>query len=165
MDNKQTVLVSAVVHAKAEYNFHFEFDGDTSDEDAMKDAAWSALNSEAMIGPLECLSHEFVDEEQYNTAMTLEVVDGSPDDYRPAPKTPSKAKLWRRVARLAGEVIMRNDPALCTYGPSMNVLSGASAVRELIRVVHEFEAQGLATTRKKLLSRLEAALKEWEAAQ
>lgn len=162
MDNKQTVVVSAVVHAKAEYNFHFEFDGDTSDEDAMKDAAWSALNSEAMIGPLECLSHEFVDEEQYNTAMTLEVVDGSPDDYRSVPKPPSKAKLWRRVARLAGRLAFIEGPDSCHF--AIRVMDGnpITAIRDLIaRLRHPSNNERC----KRVSYRLEAALAAWESAQ
>jgi len=160
MSTKKSVVVSAVVHAKAEYTFHFEFDGNPSDEDAMKAAAWNALNSDAMLGPLECLDHEFVDEEQHNTAMELEVVDGLPNDYRPAPKQLSEAKLWRKATELAGRFVF---PPVGVSSVDLHIgqrgrWSSLSSMQTLVRKLRD-------RGRNKAASRLEAALAAWKAAK
>lgn len=79
-------------------------------------------------------------------------------------KPPTKAHLWRRVARLAGELMFASQH-------SMPFSSGhckpPGAIRQLIRNVRSLdEVDGIDRKHhEKIIAKLEAALGAWEAAE
>lgn len=150
--SEQKIIVTAVVKSEVEHAFRFIYDGNKNDKHAKIDAAWDAFNNERYLREPEISSDDIVGMELEGTELC------NPDDFRAKPKQRTKKQLWRRVARLAGELAL-------SYGPDLKPLELCDLSLGRDAVIGVIESARMRRRSLRLANKLEAAFKEWEAAQ
>jgi hypothetical protein len=159
--SKKSAVIEVNIHAQSESIFHFEFLGDSEDGEAVKDEAWAALRSGSTLAGIAVANHEYTDDFAIGMPMECSVVSGSSDDYRPSIKPPSRRKLYRKISRIMGELEwMGRDGRLFTAWGAKELIGTA----RLVLRIRTFSSPPKSERRmNRLLAKLEAAIKEWEA--
>lgn len=139
------------------------FDGEPND-DALETAALEQWDKMSDKQQRDCTTWEFTNPVCYGNVCSAECneMSWSEVEYEPEEEEvpPTKAQLWRRVSRLAGELVMI-DGAL---DPMWALKSGISALGAIQDLIHRFRMAGPSKREGRILIKLEAALAEYEAA-
>lgn len=111
----------------------------------------------------DCLTWEFTNAVTEGNVCHAETSDMSWDETDEKPefaRKPSKAKLWRRVARLCGEAMIFSPYPVCSLSPK-----NERALYFARRLAAMSTRKGLSTQYSKLLRKIASALAAWEAAE
>jgi len=115
----------------------------------------------AILAELELTNPDAVTISRQAARISLAAYDRAAD-YREKHPTPSKAKLWRRMASLYGRVLLLDGPKVLVNSQFSELCTGENEVQQFI---WQWERVKLRKRERRAIAKLKAAYEAWEVAE